>query len=407
MPLQDLDINLTNEQTTLRDMIRKFGEEVMRPAGIELDQLADPADVIAEGSVLWDVYKKYRELDFHKSSIPKASGGMAEDMDAMSGLLMYEEMGYWDSGLAISFAVDSMPFALAALFPDPELQEWARAYVDDTRGEFIGCWSVTEPDHGTDWLLRGEKILGPKGAPNVKAVLKGDEYIINGQKSAWVSNGTMATHTNLHICLDPSKGMAGTGLAIVRLDLPGITRGKPLNKIGQRALNQGEIYFDDVKIPKSWMVVPDPAMREGTAEAGLATVNGLMGITFAGLARAAFDEALKYSRERVQGGVPIFEHQNIKLKLFRMYAMVESARALSRRTALYNSANSPSAPPAVASKILSTEYAFEVASEAIQVFGGNGLSREYPVEKMFRDARAAMIEDGVNETLSIAATAFM
>ncbi len=407
MPLQDLDTNLTNEQKTLRDMIKKFGEEVMRPTGIELDQLADPADVIAEGSVLWDVYKKYRELGFHKNSIPKASGGMAEDMDAMSRLLMHEEMGYWDSGLAISFAVDSMPFALAALFPDPELQQWARAYIDDTRGEFIGCWSVTEPDHGTDWVLQGEKILGPKGAPNVKAVLKGDEYIINGQKSAWVSNGTMATHTNMTVSLDPSKGMAGTGVAIVRLDLPGITRGKALNKIGQRALNQGEIYFDDVKIPKSWMVVSGTTMREGSAEAGLAQVNGLMGMIFAGLAKAAFDEALKYSKERIQGGVPIFEHQNIKLKLFRMYAMVESVRALSRRMALYNSANSPSAPPAVASKILSTEYAFKVASEAIQVFGGNGLSREYPVEKMFRDARAAMIEDGVNETLSIAATAFM
>jgi len=407
MPLRDLDINLTEEQIALRDTVRKFGSDVMRPAGIELDNMADPADVIAEGSILWDVYKQHRELGLHKRSIPKAIGGMAEDVDTMSGLLMAEEMGYWDSGLAISFGVDGMPFALAALFPDPELQEWARAYVEDTKGEFVGCWAITEPDHGTDWLLRGEEILGPKGAPNVKAVLKGDEYIVNGQKSAWVSNGTMATHANLHVSLDPSKGMAGTGLAIVRLDLPGITRGKPLNKIGQRALNQGEIYFDDVKIPKNWMIVPDPALTEGTGEAGLAQVNGGMGIVFAGLAKAAFDEALQYSKERIQGGVPIFEHQNIKLKLFRMYAMVESVRALSRRTALYNSSNPPSAPPAVASKLLSTEYAFKVASEAIQIFGGNGLSKEYPVEKMFRDARAAMIEDGVNETLSIAATEYM
>jgi alkylation response protein AidB-like acyl-CoA dehydrogenase len=213
MPLRDLDINLTAEQISLRDTIRKFGEEVMRPAGIELDNLADPADAIAEGSVLWDVYKQYRELGFHKRSIPKAIGGMAEDVDIMSGLLMAEEMGYWDSGLAISFGVDSMPFAFAALFPDPELQSWAKAYVEDTKGEFVGCWPITEPDHGTDWLLRGEEILGPKGAPNVKAVLKGDEYIINGQKSAWVSNGTIATHGNLHVSLDPSKGMAGTGLA--------------------------------------------------------------------------------------------------------------------------------------------------------------------------------------------------
>ncbi|MBW2322543.1 MAG: acyl-CoA/acyl-ACP dehydrogenase [Deltaproteobacteria bacterium] len=382
MPIRDLDINLTDEQKAMRDTIRKFGSEVMRPAGIELDKLDDPSEVIAEGSVLWDVYRKYREIGLHKRSIPKALGGMMEDMDIMSSILMAEEMGYWDSGLAISFGVDGMPFALAALSPDPELQSWARDYVEDTECKMTGCWAITEPDHGTDWLLRSEATNCSECVPNVRAELKGDEYILNGQKSAWVSNGTMATHANLHVSLDPSKGMAGTGLAVVRLDLPGISRGKPLDKIGQRPLNQGEIYFDDVKIPKNWMIVPDPALIEGTGEMGLARVNGGMGITFAGLARAAFDEAFKYSKERVQGG---------------------------RRMALYNAANplAPSAPPAVASKVLSTETAFQVASEAIQIFGGNGLSREYPVEKMFRDARAAMIEDGVNETLSIAATEFM
>ncbi|MBW2062152.1 MAG: acyl-CoA/acyl-ACP dehydrogenase [Deltaproteobacteria bacterium] len=409
MAMRDLDFNLTDEQKAMRDMVRKFGAEVMRPAGIELDKMSDPADVIAKDSVLWDIYKKYRELGFHKRGISKACGGMLGDMDAMSFILVAEEMGYWDSGLAISFGVDSMPFALAAMSPDPELQGWARAYVEDTECKMVGCWAITEPDHGTDWLLRSEATNCPECKPNVKAVLKGDEYILQGQKSAWVSNGTMATHTNLHVSLDPAKGMAGTGLAVVRLDLPGITKGKPLDKIGQRSLNQGEIYFDDVRIPKNWMIVPNPALIEGAGEMGLARVNGGMGIVFAGLARAAFDEALKYARERIQGGVPIFEHQNIKLKLFKMYKMVEAACALSRRMGLYNAANplSPSAPPAVASKVLSTETAFEVASEAIQILGGNGLSKEYPVEKMFRDARAAMIEDGVNESLSLAATQFM
>ena len=108
MAYRDLDFNLTSEQTALRDTIRKFGAEVMRPAGEKLDKLGDPADVIAKGSVLWDVFKQYRELGFHRRSIPKALGGMMEDMDPMSNLIMGEELGYADSGLAISFGAGGM-----------------------------------------------------------------------------------------------------------------------------------------------------------------------------------------------------------------------------------------------------------------------------------------------------------
>ena len=196
--------------------------------------------------------------------------------------------------------------------------------------------------------------------------------------------------------------------AVLRLDLPGISRGKPLDKLGQRPLNQGEIIFEEVKIPKSWMIFPDPAVLEAFREVSLAKVNGGMGIVFAGLAKAAFDEAFRYSKERVQGGKTIFEHQNIRLKLFKMFCLVESTRALTRRMAMYNAVNMPpSGPHAVAAKVLATECAFQVASEAVQIFGGYGLSREYPVEKMFRDARASMIEDGVNETLALAAMELM
>jgi alkylation response protein AidB-like acyl-CoA dehydrogenase len=293
--------------------------------------------------------------------------------------------------------------------PDPELQGWARAFCEDTKGELIGCWGVIEPDHGTDWVLSNTEAGEDTSiVPNVKAVKKGDEYIINGQKAAWVSNGTIATHCSLHLSVDPSEGMRGTGLAIVPLDLPGVSKGKPLNKIGQRPLNQGELFFDEVKIPQSYMLVGNPALLRAGGEAGLARVNGGMGILFAGLARAAFDEAYRYSKERIQSGRPIFDHQNIKLKLFKMYKMVEAARSLARRTALHNAVSPmPSAPPAVASKVLSTETSFLVASEAIQIFGGNGLSKEYCIEKIFRDARASMIEDGVNESLALAAMEYL
>ena len=248
-------------------------------------------------------------------------------------------------------------------------------------------------------------ITDPAISPQVKGVLEGDEYIVNGQKAAWVSNGTIATHAVLHVGLDPSKGMRGQGLAIIPLDLPGITRGKPLDKIGQRPLNQGEIFFEDVRIPKESMVfTPDMGIIEGSREMKISQVNGGMALVFAGLAKAAYDEAFSYASERIQGGVPINEHQNIKLKLFRMFNQVEAARAAARRMTLFNYGSlTPSGAHAVACKCLSTETAFQVASEAIQIHGGNGLTREYPVEKMFRDARASMIEDGVNESLMLGA----
>jgi alkylation response protein AidB-like acyl-CoA dehydrogenase len=400
----ELDLNLSDEAKAMHETIKKFGMEVMRPAGIKLDKLADPEDVIAKKSVLWDVFKTSRELGIHKRGIPKAFGGMLEDMDPKVGPLMAEEMGYADAGLTISLGVSGFPMTFAMMSPEPELQQLVRDYCEDTRCEIIGCWAITEPDHGSDWILgTNPKFTDPKCAPSVRAVLKGDEYIITGQKSAWVSNGTIATHACLHVCLDPSKGMQGGGLAVVPLNLPGITKGKPLDKIGQRALNQGEIFFEEVKLPKKYMVITDGALMSAIAKMILTNANGGMGQAFVGLAQAAYDEALKYAKERVQGGAPIFEHKNIKLQLFNMFIKVEAARAYARRMAAYNQAVAPngSSPHAIAAKVLSTNTAFEVANEAITIFGGVGLTKEYLIEKLFRDARAAMIEDGENNALSL------
>jgi len=402
----ELDMELSGEVKAIQKEARKFAMDVMRPVGIELDKLQDPTDVYAKDSVLWDVIKKHREMNLHQLSISKELGGMAEDVDPKTGAIIYHEMGYGDAGLAISLGVSSNPFRMAALSQDPEVQQLARDYCEDTKGEMIGCWAITEPEHGSDYVMAVDPSFdNPKCGPDLTAELKGDEYILNGQKSAWVSNGTIATHASVHVGLEPSKGMRGTGLAIVPLDLPGISRGKPLNKIGQRALNQGGIFFEEVKLPKKYMIVPDTQMMDALIKIILIGANTGMGVCFVGVAQAAFDEALNYAKQRVQGGVPIFEHKNIKLQLFNMFAKVEAARALSRRVSLYNTVNNPGAAHyAVASKVTSTQAAFEVASEAISIFGGNGLAREYVIEKMFRDARASMIEDGENNALSIAAS---
>jgi alkylation response protein AidB-like acyl-CoA dehydrogenase len=399
----ELDVTLNDELRAVQDMARRFGMEVMRPAGIELDKISDPADVIADGSILWDVFKKQRELDLHKMSIPTEFGGLQGESDPMSGVLIAEQMGIADAGLAISFGVSNFPFRFAALSPEPELQQLARDYCEDSECSMIGCWALTEPEHGSDWVLMGRPETDvPKCGPSLKAVLKGDEYILNGQKAAWVSNGTIATHAVLHVGLDASLGMGGTGLAIVPLDLAGITKGKPLDKVGQRPLNQGEINFEEVRLPKAYMLIADTAMATFTAQSILTGANSGMAALFAGLAQGAYDEAFTYAKERVQGGVPIFEHKNIKLKIFDMFIAVEAARAYVRRLSAYNAASPPgSLHHAIAGKVLCTETAFKVTSEAISIFGGNGLSKEYPIEKMFRDARASMIEDGENSALAL------
>ncbi len=399
----ELDVNLSKEVIAMHKEVGSFAKEVIRPAGIELDKFSDPEDVIAQKSLLWDVHRKYREMGLHAAGLPKAFGGMMEEMDPKVGPLIAEEMGHADAGLAVSLGVSVMPFFLATLSPEPELQQLARDYCEDKEANLIGCWAITEPEHGSDWVFGTDpEFDDPNCGADLRAELKGDEYILNGQKAAWVSNGTIATHAAVHVGLDPSKGMQGSGLAIVPLDMPGISRGKPLDKIGQRPLNQGEIFFKDVKIPKKYMLISDSATMTMVAKMILINANGGMGMTFVGLARAAYEEALNYSKQRIQGGVPIFEHKNIKLQLFNMFIKVEAARAFARRMSLYNSVNETgSSQHAIAAKVLSTNTAFEVASEAISIFGGNGLTREYPIEKMFRDARAAMIEDGENNSLSI------
>jgi alkylation response protein AidB-like acyl-CoA dehydrogenase len=187
----NIDVHISKETAAMLKEVTRFSMQVVRPAGIELDRLHDPAAVIAPGSVYWEVLRSYREMGLHTLQLPRPVGGTAEGLDPMAGILLAEQMGYADAGLAISMGVASMPFSIAAMLPDASLQQLARDFCEDKQGRFIGCWAITEPDHGTDWTLGG---ANPRCAPSVTAELKKDEYLINGEKSSWVSNGTIATH---------------------------------------------------------------------------------------------------------------------------------------------------------------------------------------------------------------------
>src|SRR5690606_8878826 len=156
------------------------------------------------------------------------------------------------------------------------------------------------------------------GRPNVVAKRQGDDFVINGQKSSWVSCGTIAQAAALFCAVDNGGRQLEHAVFVVPLSLPGVSRGKPLDKIGQRALNQGEIFFDEVRIPKRYMAVP-PEAYAVAAEAVLTNANTGMGTLFSGLARAAYELALDYARERKQGGVPIIQHQSVRGRLFEMF----------------------------------------------------------------------------------------
>jgi alkylation response protein AidB-like acyl-CoA dehydrogenase len=394
----DIETGLTEEDRAVRQTCHAFAEKVLRPAGRELDRLPDPAAVVAANSVLWDVFKQYHELGL---------GRLATDPNldpvrkARLMCIVNEELAWGDVGLAISLGLSQFHQPWIEQIGNQELRE--RFCSADTFT--IGCWALTEPAHGSDTVTFTERHFGdPALQPNCSAHRDGDYYVINGQKAAWVSNGSIADVAILFCTLDKSQGFKGGGAFVVPLDLPGVSRPRPLDKLGQRSLNQGEIYFEDVRIPASYMAV-GPEFYTLALETMLAYANAAMGQLFVGVARAAFEHAVDYAKQRVQGGVPIFEHQSVKSRLFKMFMQVEAARALTRRVALYNATSPPLVQYSIATKVLCTNTAFEVASDALQIFGGNGLSREYPMEKLLRDARAAMIEDGCNEVLSLVGAA--
>ena len=403
MSYMDLNLNITKEQEMTRKTVHEFARDVLRPASLELDKM-DPDEVIAKESIFWDVFTKGYKIGLHKILIPEIYGGGG--FDPLDVHMIFEEIAWGSVDFVVAFGVACFPAFIASLVPTDFLEEnIIRPYCEDEEAKMIGCWAITEPDHGSDTLGPfTEQFSDPEiAATACKATLDGDEYVINGTKAAWVSCGTVATHACVYLTIDPSMGMAGGGICVIPMDLPGVTRGKPWNKLGQRALNQGEIYFDNVRVPKDYMLI-DEESYEALLDITLSTANASMGAFFTGVARAAYEEALAYCKERVQGGKKLIEHQLVRYKLFHMFKQVEACRAFSRAVMEFNfNTNPPITQYSIASKVFCTQAALEVASEAVQLCGGFGLSKESTVEKLYRDARAGLIEDGSNDFLALVA----
>jgi alkylation response protein AidB-like acyl-CoA dehydrogenase len=392
---QDPDLNETERAAW--ETAHRFARDVMRPAGQKLDKLS-ASDVIARDSILWDVFARYRGLGLN---LLEKNSDLSPAERARIRCIVGEEMGWGDSGLSISLGVSNFPSNMAEMSGN-------RALIERFPVGTLGCWAITEPDHGSDQLNFDGSInhpIGKRGRPNCLARLDGNSFVISGQKSAWVSNGTIAKAAALFCAVDMGGGRVGNAVFVVDLNDPNVTRGKPTDKIGQRALNQGEIFFNDLRVPADSMAVP-PEAYPVVADRILCMANAGMGTTFVGCARAALELAVDYAKSRVQGNVPLTTHQSIKSRLFRMFQKVECARALNHRVVRINMTREvPMLQLAIASKVTSTEAAFEVASAALGIYGGAGISRDCPIEKLLRDARISMIEDGCNEVLGMLAAA--
>lgn len=391
LPLSGLEEPLSDMEQTVQDIAHRFAVDVLRPASARIDGMS-AGEFVAQDSPLWDILRQAAGLGLSVKAMQEL-----EPLERERILLIAaEELAWGDGGLAGMVLVSQMPGLFSALAGNT-------AMVDYCDGK-LGCWGITEPDHGSDSLDADGSIAaatGSYGRPNCVARIEGDRIIVNGQKSAWVSGATVAQVCALYCHLEENgKTHPGVSL-IVPLDAPGVSKGKPLEKIGLRGLNQGEIYFDNVEVPLSHLLVGPEGYAEFVHDT-LAEANIHVANMAVGLARAAFEHAHTYAHERRQGGQAIIRHQSVQYRLFHMYRKVEAARALVRRVATYNAtAPTPALQGSIAAKVTATQTAFEVASDALQIFGGNGLTREYPMEKLLRDARAMLIADGCNEVLAL------
>lgn len=398
----------SEELNMLRQETHKFAEEVIRPASKELDRM-EPKQVAEKGSPYFQVMKEMHKMGYHRAYVPEEYGGL--ELTPEKTHILFEELGWGSVGFATALGVSVIPPSTAAMVGSPELiDEIVRPWMADTEGKYHGCWPVVEEAHGSDYIIGMShphpEEFGNKGF--VTADPDGDDWVINGAKSYWTSSAPCANHAFLIVNLPPHRSVADVGGCIIPLNLPGITQGAPIDKLGLRDDPQGEIAFDNVRIPAHYMLLVDPAFGILLAKGVISSTSCGMSTMFTGLARAAFEEALKYTRERVQGGKHLIEHGSVLLKLADMFIKVETSRHYTRVATKHvwecgykNRTYDQSTAHALLAQVYATNVAYEIAHESRQLHGANGLTKDYLIEKLYRDATAGLMEDGSNEALAL------
>jgi alkylation response protein AidB-like acyl-CoA dehydrogenase len=396
----DFEIDETTRQIVAT--AREFAQEVLKPAEIELDKIADP-DQVSSSDLFKEVMTQAFQLGFHKMALPEKYGGLG--LDPMTLALIWEELAAGGPG----FTASLLPLAVVAriiAFVAPENRDLIDRFVipfcEDEAATQIGAWGSSEPDVGSD----GSNYYDLEVRHHTTAVKKGERYVINGSKSSFVSNGQIANAYLVFACLEPSLGIKGSGAFIVPADARGVSTGRALDKLGLRVLNQSPVFFDNVEVPEHHMIFP-PGEGYPSFHNAIVTVGNIgVGYLAVGLLRAAYEEALAHAKQRVQWGRPIAQHQMIACKLFEAFTAIETARALLWKASWLSKTNFPGdLTTSLASKVYATSQAVKHTAEMVQVLGAYGISREYQLEKLMRDAKPLQMMDGANEILTLKAAA--
>ncbi len=367
-----MNLDLTEEQALLQKTVREFAESEVRPLAKELDET---------GHFPRETFKKAAELGLTGIALPEVEGGAGFDHIAYS--IVIEEISRCCASSGVILSVQN------SLYCDPihrfgtgdQKKKFLEPYA---RGEKIGCYALTEPQAGSN-----------AAALQTRAILHNDKYVINGTK-AWITNGGAADAAIVYVNTHPEKGEKGITALVVEKGTPGFKTGKEEKKLGISATACCELIFTDCEVPATNRIGNE---GEGYKVALSTLDGGRIGIAAQaiGIAQSAFEAALKYSQERLAFGHPISQFQAIQFMLADMATEIDAARLLVRKAAWKQDTGARFTMDAAIAKLFASEMATRVTHKAIQIHGGNGYSREYPVERNYRDARITEIYEGTSE----------
>jgi acyl-CoA dehydrogenase len=366
-----MDFRLSDDERALQDAARKFAREVMRPKAAHCDEHSlFPKEIIQQA---W-------ELGLINMTIPAELGGAG--LTHLGQCLVAEELAWGCAGMATSMIANDLALLPIHIAGTPEQQ--ARFVKPFTEKFTIASFGLTEPGAGSD-------VAGM----SCTARRDGDHYVINGQKQ-WITNGEYADQYSLFCTTDKTRRHKGIMCIVVEGRPTGLTVGKHENKMGQRASNTVTLTFEDVRVP-----VKNRLGEEGDgfriAMETLDNSRPLTAMLAVGVARAAFEHATEYAKTRVQFGKPIAELQAVQFMIADMAKDIQAARLLSWQSAWMLDAREKNTLVSSYAKCFAADMAMRVTTDAVQVFGGYGYSREYPVEKLMRDAKLIQIYEGTSQ----------
>jgi butyryl-CoA dehydrogenase len=377
-----VNLELTPEQQLLQQTVREFANAEVKPLARELDET---------GHFPRETFRKAAELGLTGVSFPEEYGGAGFDHVAYS--IVIEEISRVCASTGVILSVQN------SLFCDPiyrfgDEEQKKRFLAPYASGEKIGCYALTEPQAGSN-----------AAALRTVAVRRDGRYIINGTK-AWITNGGAADAAIVYVNTQPEKGEKGITALVVEKGTPGFHVGKEEKKLGINATACCELSFSDCEVPESNRI---GAEGEGYKVALSTLDGGRIGIASqaVGIAQGAFETALAYAKERQAFGHPIADFQAIQFMLADMATEIDAARLLARKAAWKQDSGARFSMEAAIGKLFASEMSTRVTHKAIQILGGNGYSREYPVERAYRDARITEIYEGTSEIQRLVISAWV